>query len=208
MGKCRENTAPRPLSRLDFMGRSRALPIVLSLAIAAALGLVACGSGSDADLLPGDTASEINSNLDQVEQLANEGDCLGASDAAQAVSLQVEELSGVDAKLKQALQEGATRLNEVVAGCEEAAIEEETVPSIEDAEVPEEEEKKAEKPEKPKPEKKAEEPEEEESSPTLPPQAEGEAKGHEKQEEEVPPAEPGGETPSGGVGPSTPAGGE
>ena len=45
------------------------------------------------------------------------------------------------------------------------------------------------------------------TSPTLPPQAEGEAKGHEKQEE-APPVEPGGGTPSGGVGPGTPAEGE
>jgi hypothetical protein len=206
MNNCRENTVRRPLSRLDFMGRLRALSVVLALAIAAALGLVACG-GSDAALLPGDTAGEINSNLDQVEQLANEGDCLGASDAAQAVSLQVEELGGVDAKLKQALQEGAARLNEVVAGCEETS-EEETAPSIDEAEEPEAEGRKAEKPAKSKSEKKAEEPEEEESSPTLPPQAEGKAKGHEEQEEEAPPVESDGGTPSGGVGPSTPAGGE
>lgn len=194
--------APWPLSRLDFMGRSRALPIVLALAIAATLGLVACGGGSDAELLPGDTASEINSNLDQVEQLVNEGDCLGASDAAQAISLQVEELGGVDAKLKQALQEGAARLNEVVSGCEETT-EEETVPSIEEAEEPEEEDKKAEKPEK-----EAEEPEDEETEPSLPPQADGEAKGHEKQEEEAPPSESDGGTPSGGLGPGVPAEGE
>jgi len=187
------------------MGRLSAAPLVLALTAAAVLGLAACGGG-DADLLPGDTASEISSNLDQVEQLADEGDCAGAADAAQAVSSQVEELGGVDAKLKEALREGAARLNEVVAGCEETTVEEETVPSIAPAEEPEAVEKK-EKPEKPKPEK--EEPaEEEDTAPTLPPQAEGKAKGHEKQEEEAPPVESGGETPSGGVGPSTPAGSE
>ncbi len=188
------------------MGRLSAPPIVLSLAAAAALGLAACGGGSDAELLPGETASEINTNLDQVEQLANEGDCVGASDAAQAVSLQVEGLGDVDAELKQALQEGASRLNEVVASCEEeVATEAEGEPSIEEAEEPEVEAK--ERPEKPeKPEKEAEEPEEE-TEPSLPPQAEGEAKGHEKQEE-APPVESGGGTPSGGVGPGTPAGGE
>lgn len=206
MVNCRENTARRPLSRLEFVGRLRASLIVFSLA--AALGLSACGGGSDAELLPGETANEISSNLDQVEQLANEGDCLGASDAAQAVSLQVEELGGVDAELKEALREGATRLNEVVAGCEEATTEEETVPTIEEAEEPREEKReKPEKPAKPEKEGEAEEPEEEETDPSLPPQAEGEAKGHEKQEEAVPPSESGG-TPSGGVGPGTPAGGE
>lgn len=207
MDKCRENLAWWPLSRLDFMGRATATLIVFALGAAAALGLVACGGGSDADLLPGSTASEINSNLDEVDQLANEGDCVGAADAAQAVSLQVEELGGVDAKLKQALQEGAARLNEVVAGCEETAIEEETLPAIEEAEEPEEAERKkekAEKPDKPQSNEEAEEPEEEKS---LPPQSEGEAKGHEKQEE-VPPPETGGGTPSGGVGPGTPAEGE
>lgn len=186
------------------MGRLSAASIVFVLGAAAALGLVACGS--DADLLPGDTASEINANLDQVEQLAGEGDCIGAADAAEAVSLQVEELGGVDAKLKGALREGAARLNEVVAGCEEETVEE-TAPAIEEAEEPEaEEEKKKPKPEKPEPKEK-EEPEETTTPPTLPPQAEGKAKGHEKQEE-APPVEPEGGTPSGGVGPGAPAGGE
>jgi outer membrane biosynthesis protein TonB len=201
---CRQNTTPRLFSRLDFMGRSSASLIVISLAVAAALGLVACGGG-DAELLPGETANEISSNLDQVEQLADEGDCLGASDAAQEVSLQVEKLNGVEAELKQALQEGAARLNEVVASCEEVATEEETLPAIEEAEEPEDEERE-EKAEKPaKPEKDEQEPTEEEED--LPPQAEGEAKGHEKQEEEAP-VESGGGTPSGGVGPSVPAEGE
>lgn len=205
---CRENTPRRGLSRLDFVPRPSARAIALVLAVAAASGLVACG-GEEADLLPGGTASEINSNLDRVEQLADEGDCAGASDAAATVSLQVEELGGIDARLKQALREGAARLNEVVAGCEEVTTEEETAP-IEEVEEPEEEEKEREKPEKPdeaEVEKEAEEAEREEASPTLPPQAEGEAKGHEKQEE-APLPESGGGAPSGGVGPSTPAAGE
>jgi outer membrane biosynthesis protein TonB len=193
------------------VGRLSASVIVVSLALAAALGIAACGGSGEAELLPGETASEINSNLDQVEQLANEGDCLGASDAAQAVSLQVEELGGVDAELKEALQEGATRLNEVVAGCEEAVTEEEPVEAIEEAEEPEEEDNRKEKPEKPEKPEKAEpapeEPAEGENETNLPPQAEGKAKGHEKQEEEAPPGESGG-TPAGGVSPSTPAGGD
>lgn len=185
------------------MGRLNASILALSLAAVAALGLAACGSGGKADLLPGETASEITSNLDQVKELATEGDCVGAEDAALAVSTQIEDLSGVDKKLKSALQEGATRLNEVVAGCEEAP-EEETSPAIDEAEESPEAVEKKEKPEKSKKEGK-EAPEE--TTPALPPQAEGKAKGHEESEAEVPPAESGG-TPSGGVGPAEPAGSE
>ncbi len=182
------------------MGRLSASLIVLTLGAAMALGLVACG-GEDAELLPGSTASEINANLDQVEQLADGGDCSGAAEAAATVSSQVEELGGVDAELKRALSDGAARLNEVVAGCEEEEVEAEA-PEIEEAEEPEEEEKpKAEKPESKK------DGEEAETEPTLPPQAEGKAKGHEKQEETAPPSESGG-TPSGGIEPSEPVEGE
>jgi outer membrane biosynthesis protein TonB len=181
--------------------------LAIALGAFAVLGLVACGSDSP-DLLPGGTAGEITSNLDQVKELATEGDCVGAEAAAQAVSTQIEDLDGVDAKLKQGLREGATRLNEVVAGCEEAPeeLEEETAPAIDEAEEP-----AAEKKPKPKqtekPEKEAVEPTEE-TSPTLPPQAEGKAKGQEPPEEEAPPVETGGGTSAGGVGPGAPAGSE
>jgi outer membrane biosynthesis protein TonB len=190
------------------MGRLSAFLLTLALGAVTALGLIACGSGDGADLLPGSTASEITSNLDQVEQLANEGDCAGAAAAAQAVSTQVDELSGVDEKLKRALREGALRLNEVVFTCEEATVEEEELPAIEEAVEPEEEEPKEKpgKPEKPKQETE-EEPEEPTTTPTLPPQAEGKAKGHEKSEE-APPVEAGSGTPSGGVGPGAPVEGE
>jgi outer membrane biosynthesis protein TonB len=193
------------------MGRLSASLLALVLGAVAVLGLTACGSSGSADLLPGSTASEITANLDQVQQLASEGDCVGAADAAQAVSTQVEALGGIDKKLKLALQEGATRLNEVVVSCEEApSEEEEELPAIEPAEELDEVEDKKDKPEKPeKPKKEAEEaPEETETTPTLPPQAEGKAKGHEEGEEEAPPVETGGGTPSGGVGPGAPVGGE
>lgn len=197
------------------MGRPSASILAACLAVLAALGLSACGSGDSADLLPGGTASEITSNLEQVKSLATEGDCVGAEAAAEAVSTQIEDLGGVDKTLKQALREGATRLNEVVADCEEAPeeIEEETAPAVDEAEEPEAEEKKPkpekpEKPEKPAKDEEAEEEPEETTDPTLPPQAEGKAKGHEKQEEEAPPVETGGGTSAGGVGPSEPAGSE
>jgi hypothetical protein len=191
------------------VGRLSASVLAIALGALTALGMVACGGGDSADLLPGSTASEITANLDQVKDLATARDCVGAEAAAQSVSTQIEELSGVDEKLKQALRDGAAKLNEVVADCEEAPAAEETAPAIDEAEEPEAEEKK-EKPEKPGKEKKDEEAEgspEETTTPTLPPQAEGKAKGHEESEEEAPPAETGG-TPSGGVGPAEPAGSE
>lgn len=179
-----------------------AYPLVLILAATATVGLVACGDSGGADLLPGETANEINSNLDAVERLVAEGDCIGAEDAAAAVTGQVEALTGVDAKLKQALSEGATRLNEVIAECEEATSED-TVETIEPAEEPEENEAR-EKPEKPDKEKKekepVQEPEESDEGPTLPPQSNG--KGEEKGN--GPPVEP--EAPSGGVGPGAAVG--
>jgi hypothetical protein len=197
------------LSRLDFVGRSSASILAIALTACAALGMTACGSGDSADLLPGSTASEITANLDQVKDLATAGDCVGAEAAALSVSTQIEQLGGVDEKLKQALREGATRLNEVVADCEEAPVEEETLPAIDEAEEPEAEEKKEkpEKPEKPKKDEEAGEQPEETTAPALPPQAEGKAKGQEEGKAEVPPAETGG-APSGGVGPSEPAGSE
>jgi outer membrane biosynthesis protein TonB len=190
------------------MGRLSASLLVLALAAVAALGVSACGSGGSADLLPGSTASEITSNLDQVKELATAHDCVGAEDAAQAVSSQIEELGGVDKKLKQALREGATKLNELVADCEEVETEE-SLPAVEPAEELEEEEPKGkgEKAEKPDKAEKAEEAVEETETETAPPPAEGKAKGHEASEEEAPPAETGG-TSAGGVSPAAPAGSE
>lgn len=169
----------------------------LALGAAAAVALVSCGNGDGADLLPGETASQITSNLDQVELLVSEGDCIGAEDAAAEVTAQVEDLTGVDSRLKEALSEGAARLNEVVAECEEETTEE-SIETIEPAEEPETEVKK-EKPDKTKPDKEAEEPGTTET-PSPPPPSNGEG----KEEGEVPPVETG--PPSGGVGPGAPVG--
>jgi len=186
------------------MGRLSALLFAFLLGAAAAVGLVSCGGGSDADLLPGTTADQIEANLEQVRDLADEEDCIGAENAVATVTAEVEELEGVDLKLKAALQEGTEKLSEVVARCEEETTSEETEPELETDVEPEVEEEQ--KPKKDKPEKKAEEPAEAEEETTeeeggeLPPQANG--KGEEKGGAE-PPAEPAEETPSsGGVGPS------
>jgi hypothetical protein len=186
------------------MARLSPLLLAFALGATAAVGLVSCGSGNDANLLPGTTAEEIEANLDQVEQLAAEEDCFGAEDAVAEVAGEVEELEGVDVKLKAALEEGTAKLSEVVGRCEEETTEEETEPSIESNVGAEEVEDENEK--KPKKEKteKDEEPESEPSEgegPDLPPQANG--KGEEKGGG-PPPAEPEAEEtpPSGGVGPS------
>jgi hypothetical protein len=205
--KCREILRRTAFSRLARMPLFPLRLLAVGLAGAAALGLVACG-GEDAKLLPGETAREITANLDTVQQLATEGDCVGAESAAGQVGEQIEALEGVDHRLKKALEDGAARLEEVIATCEESTTESiaPAVPS-----EPEEEEEKAPKEgagkeREPKP---AEEEPAPEESKSLPPQAKGEAKGHEKGESppiEEPEEEPG-ESASGGVGPGAPAGG-
>jgi hypothetical protein len=190
------------------MGRLSALFLTFLLGTTCAVALVACGSGEEADLLPGTTANQIEANLNEVEELADADDCIGAENAVAEVTAQVEELQSVDQKLKAALQEGTEKLSEVVGRCEEEA-EEEAEPSVETDVEPEEVEED-EKPKKEKPDKDEEEssnpdePVESDEGPELPPQANG--KGEEKggDGESAPPSEsPAEETPpSGGVGPS------
>jgi outer membrane biosynthesis protein TonB len=181
------------------MGRSLTVPILLALGALAATGLVACGE-EDAELLPGETASEITANLDTVKLLADEGDCLGAETAAQQVSEQIEAIEGIDPKLKQALRKGASRLNEVVTECEETTAE-----AVEPAEVPTTEAE----PEKPKKEKKPKEPKEKpkEDEGTTPPGPPAETPAS-PETPATPPTEEGAETPSGGVSPGSPVGEE
>lgn len=190
------------------MGRLSALLLALILGGAGAVALASCGGGSDAKLLPGSTASQIESNLEEVRQLAANDDCIGAEDAVATVAAEVEELNDVAPKLKAALQEGTAKLSEVVGRCEEE-VTEEAEPSAEsdvEAEELEEEEleaeEKAEKTQekaekKEQKEEETEAPEKEEGN--LPPQSEGKGKGHE--EAPPPPAEEPEESESGGVGP-------
>src|ERR1700735_1356498 len=98
------------------MGRFRAASLLLA-ALAAGLLVAACGGGSNAQLLPGTTADQINANLDQVRETFNEGNCESAENAVAEVSTEVDELHQVDAKLKAALKEGAAKLSEVVSPC-------------------------------------------------------------------------------------------
>jgi len=208
MFSCRQFLRRTRFSRLARVRRASLPSLALAAGLLIALGLSACG-GEDAKLLPGETAREITANLDTVQQLAGEGDCVGAESAVQQVGEQIEALAGVDPKLKRALEQGAARLEEVIASCEESSSE-----AIAPAEVPSEFEEEAEKPKQkdekekvPKPKEEAEE----EEGPALPPQAEGEAKGVEKGNgppaKEEAPEEAAPESPSGGVGPGAPAGG-
>jgi septal ring-binding cell division protein DamX len=182
-----------------------AFAIALTLGGAAAVALVSCGGGEDAKLLPGTTAQEIAENVDNVKQFVSEGECVGAENAAQEVSTQVEDLGGVDAKLKQALQRGAAKLNEVVVTCEETETEaiapaSEAPSTEEEDELPPGQEKKAEK-EREKEEKtlEKEEAKQEKEVPPVTPTAPTETT-----PAEPPPSEGGGTGAPGGVGPGAP----
>lgn len=110
------------------------LAILASLVLgAAAAGLVACGSGGDAGLLPSRTADDLLTNLERVEQLIEEGRCGAAVDAIERLRAQAEQTGPeVDPQLREALVDGTTRLRlllEEPDGCEEEKTETETVPT-------------------------------------------------------------------------------
>jgi hypothetical protein len=182
------------------MPRLSAFFLVFLLGAASAVALVSCGGGEDADLLPGTTADQIESNLTEIEELSDAEDCVGAENAVAEVTAQVEELQGVDSRLKAALEEGTERLSVVVGRCEEETTEEETEPTLEtdvESEVEDEEKPDEEKSSEP------EEPSEKEGA-ELPPQENSKGEGKGGGGESTPPAEPPAEetAPSGGVGPS------
>jgi hypothetical protein len=205
--KCRENLPQKSFSRLATVRQLAISILALALGAAAALGLASCGGGEDAKLLPGNTAAEITENLDRVKQYSEEGECVGAEDAVSEVNTQVEGLSGVDPKLVEALERGATRLSEVVATCDEEDAETVAPPSEattteETEKIPpgqeKKEEKEREKEEKAfeKEEEKAEKDEESQVEKTTP---------EETPTTPVPPPSKGGGTGApGGVSPATP----
>ena len=174
-----------------------------ALGALAAAGIASCGS-DDAQLLAGETAREITANLDSVRELADAGDCVGAEGAAQQVSEQVEDLEGVDRKLKQALTQGAAKLNEVVASCEETEAETTETTESTTAESTEEKPEKKKDEKESKPDREAGEPTTTETAPTAP---EGEGNGTGEGG-----GSPGGgesapeESPSGGVSPGSAVG--
>lgn len=194
-------------SRLATMRQLAAFALALGLGAATALGLVSCGGGEDAKLLPGATAAEITENLDAVKQLANEGECAGAAEATQEVSAQVEAVEGVDARLKQALERGVARLSEVVTTCEEDTTEavapSSEATSADEGGLPPGQEKKAEK-EREKEEEKLEKEEGQQEEPTT--TTPTETTPAEPPTTAPPPTEDGGTGAPGGVGPAAPVG--
>ncbi len=99
------------------MGRLRAASLVLA-ALAAGLLLAACGSGGNAELLPGTTADQITSNLDQVRESVNEGDCEEAEIAVAEVSTEVDELQQGRCEVEEGARSRALlKLSEVVNSC-------------------------------------------------------------------------------------------
>ena len=217
------------------MGRSRAATLILAV-LAAGLLLAACGSGGNGELLPGTTASQIESNLDQARSSNEEGNCEAAEDAVAAVSTQIDELQKVDGELKAALKHGAAKLSEVVSNCgaqeeeteqaeaekqQEAAEEEQA--ELEAEQEKEEEKQTAEEEKNAEKEQKAQEREEkaqekaEEHAEQPGPSEEGEesgpkgkAKGHEEEQIETPEEEvipPTEGGPAGGIGPGAEVGG-
>jgi outer membrane biosynthesis protein TonB len=210
--KCREIASQKLLSRLATVRQLALSALALALGAAAAVTLVSCGGGDDAKLLPGNTAQEITENLDRVQQYAEEGECVGAENAAAEVTSQVEAVQGVDPKLEDALRRGAARLGEVVASCEEETTEAvspaDEAPSTEETErIPPGQEKKAEK-EREKEEKELEKEEEkaekeaEKAEKEAPPAEEPPV---EETPPETPPSEGGGTDAPGGVSPGAPA---
>jgi hypothetical protein len=197
------------------MGRLRAISTVCALALVAALVLAACGGGG-ADLLPGQTAEQINRNLDQVRNFVAEGDCAGAEAAVSEVSEEVDGLGNVDKKLKAALREGTSRLGVVVSSCGEEALEEAEGQEAAEQEAEQQEQEGFEAEEEELAEQK-EEQSEEKAQEKSEKEAEKEQQASEKEaeKEEVeppsgegpkgPPAETpsGNEPPAGGVGPGT-----
>ncbi len=184
------------------MPRLALATIVLALGLTMAIALAACGSEGKAKLLPGTTARQITKNVASVRSLAAEGECVAAQDAAQAVGNQIDDLREIDASLKEALQKGAERLNEVVLTCTEETEEEteESVPTTTETTTPTKPHKA-----KPGPEKQEEGGEETEQPPTPKPEQEA-PKGNAKGQESAPPeATP--QPPSGGIGPGSEAGG-
>ncbi|MEX2107801.1 MAG: hypothetical protein WD827_02800 [Solirubrobacterales bacterium] len=183
------------------MGRPVPYLLALALGLLAALALASCGK-EDAQLLPGETAQEITANLDTVRLLADEGDCVGAESAAEQVGEQIEALGGVDSRLKEALLDGAERLNEVVDNCDEEtteSVDPRTVPTeTEESDKKEEKEREKEEKEREKEERDREKEEEKEpdvpTTPSEPPEEEGDEGDGDEEEDE-------GESPSGGVSP-------
>lgn len=155
------------------------------LAAAAALGLGACGGGTEGGIPPSD-ADTLREELSEVERFVERGDCDEVDGQVRQVRNAVAELpNSVDPELRDNLSEGVGVLESVVAtDCQEQADEaddelQEEVTTTETTEPPEEEEPE------PEPEPETEPPPETETKPKKPKPDDG------PPSDELPPAEEG-----------------
>jgi hypothetical protein len=103
------------VSRLTPMSRMAAPILALALGAAVAVALVSCGNRDTKGLLPGDTADQIVTNLERVQQDASEGSCTSAAQEVATIQDQINSLpSSVDSRLRARLQAGAQRLADVI----------------------------------------------------------------------------------------------
>jgi hypothetical protein len=103
------------VSRLRPMSRMAAPILALALGAAVAVALVSCGNRDTKGLLPGDTADQIVTNLDRVQQDASDGSCTSAAEEVGTIQDQISSLpASVDSRLRARLEAGARRLADVV----------------------------------------------------------------------------------------------
>jgi hypothetical protein len=109
--------------------------VALVASIVLATSLTACGDGKEdrSKLLSATRASDLRSSLDAVEQMVDDGDCTGATNAALAFEQKVNALpTRLDASLRDSLASGAIRLQRLVEDqCEPAGPTGPTVPAPE-----------------------------------------------------------------------------
>ena len=97
------------------MLRLTGLILVFALGAGAAFGLVSCGDDSNPELLPGNTADDILSNLDTVTEAVDSGDCDGAEQAVSEIIGDIEDLDRpVSKALRRQLKQGANLLADQV----------------------------------------------------------------------------------------------
>jgi hypothetical protein len=116
---------------LSKRAKSRA---ALTALLVLAGSLAACGDEKEdrSKLLSAARASDLRSDLDAVEQMVDDGDCTGATNAALAFEQKVNALPRrLDASLRDSLASGAIRLQRLVEDqCEPAGT---TGPTVQQA---------------------------------------------------------------------------
>jgi hypothetical protein len=95
------------------MPRPRLILLSLSLGAVCAIALGACGSDEEGTIPPS-AADALIQSLEDARGEQSQGDCPGVADAAGNLLTQIQELpDSVDPEVRQALEEGATNLQEL-----------------------------------------------------------------------------------------------